>query len=473
MRTISNERALAHWRTLCMLRADQLDLLEERFTQEQPIIAQAIGGLTGAVDCSDECWEHPERDPRLAQFDQLLVAGSCLAELFRREAGHALRPLGEAEVNSILHAHFEEVEALLKSPADGPDIFSTCDQPDLLRGIVVGHLSVQGLAEREGSAVLIYRFLIQALHRACGDAPADPAGDWDAERILVALSTQGDLLRHAALNAAETFRAQLTPRLIEELERWTVEPEAALKQDGSLGTHGLFLLAKWREHAAWPVCRKLFSLSDGFSDDLLGDLITEDGPILLAMIGGRHPDELQEMIEDETLDVYCRNACIDALTCLVTWGQLPREQHVGYLRELLTTKLPPRPESDYVFAGAIAAACDLGAWDLRPEVEAAYERGQVDEGFIDLEYFLEAAAKHRKPLQTFCESNQPITDVAQATNWLDDPPPDEPSWDEMPPEGNERVVAESAHPYIAPPKTGRNDPCPCGSGKKYKKCCGK
>jgi preprotein translocase subunit SecA len=24
----------------------------------------------------------------------------------------------------------------------------------------------------------------------------------------------------------------------------------------------------------------------------------------------------------------------------------------------------------------------------------------------------------------------------------------------------------------AEPKLGRNDPCPCGSGKKYKKCCG-
>jgi uncharacterized protein len=22
------------------------------------------------------------------------------------------------------------------------------------------------------------------------------------------------------------------------------------------------------------------------------------------------------------------------------------------------------------------------------------------------------------------------------------------------------------------PKTGRNDPCPCGSGKKFKQCCG-
>jgi uncharacterized protein len=26
-------------------------------------------------------------------------------------------------------------------------------------------------------------------------------------------------------------------------------------------------------------------------------------------------------------------------------------------------------------------------------------------------------------------------------------------------------------PYRAGPHTGRNDPCPCGSGKKYKKCC--
>jgi SEC-C motif-containing protein len=27
-------------------------------------------------------------------------------------------------------------------------------------------------------------------------------------------------------------------------------------------------------------------------------------------------------------------------------------------------------------------------------------------------------------------------------------------------------------PIRAEPKTGRNDPCPCGSGKKFKKCCG-
>jgi preprotein translocase subunit SecA len=30
-----------------------------------------------------------------------------------------------------------------------------------------------------------------------------------------------------------------------------------------------------------------------------------------------------------------------------------------------------------------------------------------------------------------------------------------------------------AKPVRTGPKVGRNDPCPCGSGKKYKNCCGK
>ena len=31
---------------------------------------------------------------------------------------------------------------------------------------------------------------------------------------------------------------------------------------------------------------------------------------------------------------------------------------------------------------------------------------------------------------------------------------------------------KTSHTIVKAPKIGRNDPCPCGSGKKYKKCCG-
>jgi preprotein translocase subunit SecA len=47
-----------------------------------------------------------------------------------------------------------------------------------------------------------------------------------------------------------------------------------------------------------------------------------------------------------------------------------------------------------------------------------------------------------------------------------------------PPRGSDIVseaaaAVEKARPVRAGPKVGRNDPCPCGSGKKYKHCCGK
>ncbi len=35
------------------------------------------------------------------------------------------------------------------------------------------------------------------------------------------------------------------------------------------------------------------------------------------------------------------------------------------------------------------------------------------------------------------------------------------------------ILLNSPKPKIAEKKVGRNEPCPCGSGNKYKKCCGK
>jgi len=44
----------------------------------------------------------------------------------------------------------------------------------------------------------------------------------------------------------------------------------------------------------------------------------------------------------------------------------------------------------------------------------------------------------------------------------------------MPQRGSSPHEQEKIEPYKREvPKVGRNDPCPCGSGKKYKKCCGK
>ena len=38
---------------------------------------------------------------------------------------------------------------------------------------------------------------------------------------------------------------------------------------------------------------------------------------------------------------------------------------------------------------------------------------------------------------------------------------------------DEGALPPPVEPIQAEQKPERNDPCPCGSGKKYKKCCGK
>lgn len=42
----------------------------------------------------------------------------------------------------------------------------------------------------------------------------------------------------------------------------------------------------------------------------------------------------------------------------------------------------------------------------------------------------------------------------------------------MPLNGQKKQIRQTNATYKKPEKVGRNDPCPCGSGKKYKKCCG-
>jgi len=50
-----------------------------------------------------------------------------------------------------------------------------------------------------------------------------------------------------------------------------------------------------------------------------------------------------------------------------------------------------------------------------------------------------------------------------------------PEWDEIFSQDEQKefyMEQKKAHTIIRKDKIGRNDPCTCGSGKKYKKCCG-
>ena len=59
----------------------------------------------------------------------------------------------------------------------------------------------------------------------------------------------------------------------------------------------------------------------------------------------------------------------------------------------------------------------------------------------------------------------------QKWSWM--PEPSHGSGDDLDDSGEYMPVDEVTAPIRSSGKVGRNEPCPCGSGKKYKKCCGR
>ncbi len=103
--------------------------------------------------------------------------------------------------------------------------------------------------------------------------------------------------------------------------------------------------------------------------------------------------------------------------------------------------------------------------------------GFIENGFVSLKNLARVEAGPRgKWIEQQRERYPPIADVAEATGWWQcfqcDSGDKADRLAELAGKMTKPDPVKSATPYIAPPKTGRNDPCPCGSGKKYKKCCG-
>jgi SEC-C motif-containing protein/uncharacterized protein DUF1186 len=132
--------------------------------------------------------------------------------------------------------------------------------------------------------------------------------------------------------------------------------------------------------------------------------------------------------------------------------------------------------TNYVWGALAAESADIEALAVFPDLRRAYDEGFIDPRVIgrfaldDVEASAQGAV-----LESMKERNPPIDDVAEATSW----------WARFGTLASHRRAEELAmaaprdfddaapvEPYRASPKVGRNEPCPCGSGKKFKKCCG-
>jgi hypothetical protein len=291
----------------------------------------------------------------------------------------------------------------------------------------------------------------------------------------------------AALQAARGRGAELTPGLLARLEDAVVHPDQwGGGENGRSPGFLFFLAAEFRETRAHEPITRLLRLPDDLPYSMFGDTVTEDGATILADTFGGDPGLLRALVEDAAAGPFERGAGLRAVAVLVARGRWERTAVLDWLKALAAA-LRAGMDSDVDFGNAIVdTALLLRAWELRGFVLGLYDRGLVDPGYVEPEHVKETLIPGAQMDPAEDQLARTITDAWDAVSWwaFFEPlhlqnrratrrakPPLNAS-PEPPPPVDDVYPGEAPKPYVAPYKPGRNDPCPCGSGRKYKKCCG-
>lgn len=230
--------------------------------------------------------------------------------------------------------------------------------------------------------------------------------------------------------------------------------------------YAMYLLAQFREKKAYPLLIRLFSIPGDSVLDFTGDVVTEDlGKILCSVCNG-DIEPVKSLIENRNVNEYVRAAAFECLLILVASGQKSRSEIMAYFKELFNGKL----ERDHSHAWD---ALVINSYYLYPEevfddIKRAYDEELVDPFFIGFESVKKAIENGREEalqrIQPLIRNKcRPIEDtITEMGGW---------ACFEQPENKKSSNSAKKAGYKNKDNKTGRNDPCPCGSGKKYKKCC--
>ncbi len=296
-------------------------------------------------------------------------------------------------------------------------------------------------------------------------------------------------LPEKALRAAQRRRDEITPRLIELLQQATQEVRDGNIPNRNGHLFALYLLTEFRAKEAFPAILEAVSLPGEGPFDLFGDAITEDLPRIFAELAVDSLQVVDQLIENRNINEYVRWEAARAYLHWVRDGRLSRDQAVERLSEHLRNALARRDDVA-VITGLVSQLDDFSPREALQEIEEAFEEGLVDRFMLDLKDIKQSISDGESRIRRALEQCRPtgirdtVEELRSWASYREDEPstgrapqtsrtvmmPEDDEWDADP--VDESPWEPSTTIRNTSPKVGRNDPCPCGSGKKYKKCCG-
>ncbi len=193
----------------------------------------------------------------------------------------------------------------------------------------------------------------------------------------------------------------------------------------------------------------------GTEDDELREALPE----FYAAVGEAALPALLHTLNNDAEDEFVREGAADALSEIGQKHPALRERAISELEAALLRETENSAIGGYI----VGYLLDLNAKESYPLIQEAFEKGIVDRRFISLSEVEEHFGLEISSPGEGCKGLEEIEAISDVLRQKADP-------------GFEKKttaqVSEPGTPFVKVLDVGRNDPCPCGSGKKYKKCHG-
>jgi hypothetical protein len=293
--------------------------------------------------------------------------------------------------------------------------------------------------------------------------------------VIRDFETTGNTLPRASIQWALDHWDEAASRLVDLLERYASGAERSDRMRDALFFVIHLLGEKAEARGFAPLCQLL--RDPEAAEEVLGDAITETLPkILISTFDGSLP-RLKQLIEDPAADEWARDSALGAMGYLTRDGRIANEEMRAYLLHLHAEMLPRAIHP--VWIGWVMAVTHLGYEDFAEVAEDVIDRF-IDPAFMRLEDFCRDLRRTLDDPERMAgfefDRLRPFEGaIERLSQWY--------YFTEEYQKDQARLAADQAarerlaesntgQPYLNHQrKLGRNDPCPCGSGKKYKKCC--
>ena len=253
------------------------------------------------------------------------------------------------------------------------------------------------------------------------------------------------------------------------------ETEGYNDENFNFPSHALLFLIELKAETATEQILEILKQDQSFYDFWFGDLLHSFGSPAIFWCGLNQTEKLLNFLKQPNTYIYSKCFVGEAVMRIPAVFPERRPEILNWSRELLNFYCEKPDdgtvESAEYYGFFIADLTNAGFYELLPEIKQLFDSQSVAVHICgDYEEILEDI-----PDQDYQYFDQLEKDIFENYTYLNEDFDDfekenESDFDKGPFEDS-LILNELPESDLRLSKTGRNEPCPCGSGTKYKKCC--